>query len=399
MIKKIYLDNAATTRVHDDVIKEMGPYFSEIYGNASSLHSMGQKSRNAIENARVRIAKCIGCRPDEIIFTAGGTESDNIAILGTARRLKSKGNHILTSNIEHPAVLNTIRHLKKENFKITELPVSSKGLISIESVKKAIRKDTILISIMYANNEVGTIQPVEKIANVAEKRGIIFHTDAVQAFGKIRMNLANSNIHLLSASSHKIMGPKGIGLLFIRNKGKHPKLGKFIEPIIYGGGHEGGLRSSTENVPGIMGFAKAIEIAHNDLEIEWEREKKLRDNFIEWTLSNISNSFLNGAKNPRLANNINIGLKYVEGESLLLLLNEEGFEVSTGSACSSKSLEPSHVLLALGVKKEDIHGSLRITLGRDTTSDDLDELKTKLKTSVEKLRKLSPLTPSETTLR
>ena len=215
MVKKIYLDNAATTRVHDDVIKEMIPYFCEIYGNASSLHSMGQISRNAIENARVRIAKCIGCKPEEIIFTAGGTESDNIAILGTARRLKSKGNHILTSNIEHPAVRNTIRHLEKENFTITELPVSSKGLISIESVKKAIRIDTILISIMYANNEVGTIQPVETIANLAEESGIIFHTDAVQAFGKIRMNLANSNIHLLSASSHKIMGPKGIGLLYI----------------------------------------------------------------------------------------------------------------------------------------------------------------------------------------
>jgi len=393
MVKKIYLDNAATTRVHDDVVKEMIPYFSFFYGNASSLHSMGQKSRNAIENARVRIAKCIGSKPEEIIFTAGGTESDNIAILGTARRLKSKGNHILTSNIEHPAVRNTIRHLEKENFQITEIPVSANGLISLESVKKAIRKETILISIMYANNEVGTIQPVEKIANLAEEHGFIFHTDAVQAFGKIRMNLTNSNIHLLSASSHKIMGPKGIGLLYIRNKGKHPKLGNFIEPIMYGGGHEAGLRSSTENVPGIVGFAKAVEIAHNDLEKEWEREKKLRDNFIEWTLSNISNSFLNGAKNPRLANNINLGFKYIEGESLLLLLNEEGFEVSTGSACSSKSLEQSHVLLALGVNKEDIHGSLRITLGRDTTSDDLDELKTKLKTSVEKLRKLSPLTP------
>ena len=392
MVKKIYLDNAATTRVHDDVVKEMIPYFSKIYGNASSLHSMGQKSRNAIENARVRIAKCIVCKPEEIIFTAGGTESDNIAILGTARRLKSKGNHIITSNIEHPAVRNTIRHLEKENFKITELPVSSNGLISIDSVKKALCKETILISIMYANNEVGTIQPVEKIANLADELGIIFHTDAVQAFGKIRMNLANSNIHLLSASSHKIMGPKGIGLLFIRNKGKHTKLGNFIEPIMYGGGHEAGLRSSTENVPGIIGFAKAVEIAHNDLEKEWEREKKLRDNFIEWTLSNISNSFLNGAKNPRLANNIHLGFKYIEGESLLLLLNEEGFEVSTGSACSSKSLEPSHVLLALGINKEDIHGSLRITLGRDTTTDDLDELKTKLKNSVEKLRKLSPLT-------
>ena len=393
MDKKIYLDNAATTRVHDDVIKEMIPYFSEIYGNASSLHSMGQKSRNTIENARVRIAKCIGCKPEEIIFTAGGTESDNIAILGTARRLKSKGNHIITSNIEHPAVRNTIRHLEKEDFKITELPVSSQGLISIESVKEAIRKDTILISIMYANNEVGTIQPVEEIANIAEERGIIFHTDAVQAFGKIRMNLANSNIHLLSASSHKIMGPKGIGLLFIRNKGKHPKLGNFIEPIMFGGGHEAGLRSSTENIPGIIGFAKAIEIVHYDLEEEWERERKLRDNFIEWTISNISNSFLNGAQNPRLANNINLGFKYIEGESLLLLLNEENFEVSTGSACSSKSLEPSHVLLALGIDRENIRGSLRITLGRDTIPEDLDKLKPILKTAIEKLRRLSPLTP------
>ncbi|MHA1718679.1 MAG: cysteine desulfurase family protein [Promethearchaeota archaeon] len=393
MAKKIYLDNAATTRVHEDVIKEMIPYFSEIYGNASSLHTMGQISRKDIENARTRISKSIGCNPEEIIFTAGGTESDNIAILGTARKLKSKGNHIITSNIEHPAVRNTIRHLEKENFKITEIPVSSQGLISIESVKKAICKETILISIMYANNEIGTIQPVEELAKIADERDIIFHTDAVQAFGKIKINLASSRIHLLSASSHKIMGPKGIGLLFIRNKGKHPKIGRFIEPIIFGGGHEKGLRSSTENVPGIMGFAKAVEITYSDLETEWEREKRLRDDFIGWTLSNIPYSFLNGAQSPRLANNINIGFKYIEGESLLFLLNEEGFEVSTGSACSSKSLEPSHVLLALGMDKRDVRGSLRITLGRDTTSEDLDRLKPILKEAVEKLRKLSPLVP------
>ncbi|UYP45401.1 Cysteine desulfurase IscS 2 [Candidatus Lokiarchaeum ossiferum] len=393
MEDKIYLDNAATTRCHEDVLKEMIPYFTDIYGNASSLHTMGQEARKIIENARARIAKYLNANPNEIIFTGSGTESDNIAILGTARKLKSRGNHLITSNIEHPAVRNTFHHLQREGFEITEVPISPNGTVSVKDVEDAIRPETIFISIMYANNEIGSIQPIEEIAKLADDRDIIFHTDAVQALGKLRLDLKNSHIHLLSASAHKIMGPKGVGLLYFKNKCRHPKLGKFLEPITYGGGHEGGYRSATENVPGIVGFAKAIEIAYNDLEAEQTREKKIRDDFITWVLTNIPESYLNGSQENRLANNINLGFRYIEGESLLLYLNDEGFEVSTGSACSSHSLEPSHVLLALGLEKAEAHGSLRITLGRDVNQADMNNLKPVLKQVVENLRKLSPLAP------
>jgi cysteine desulfurase len=389
----VYLDNAASTRVHDEVLQAMLPYFSSTYGNASSLHTMGQEARKAIETARKRFAELIGATEKEIIFTGGGTESDNMAILGTVRRLKSKGNHVITSNIEHPAVRNTVRHLKSEGFEITEIPVRTNGIIAIEDIKAAIQPATILITIMWANNEIGTIQPVEELAALADEKGIIFHTDAVQALGKIPINMAKSKIHLLSASAHKIMGPKGIGLLYIRNGGKHPTHGKFIDPIIFGGGHEFGYRPSTENTAGIIGFTKALEITVQDMEAESQRERQMRDGFIDWALENIPDSTLHGDREKRLANNMNLGFKYIEGESMLLYLNQEGYEVSTGSACSSKSLEPSHVLLALGMKKEEAHGSLRITLGRDTKLEDLEGLKPVLKKIVEKLRKFSPLAP------
>lgn len=396
MKKIVYLDNAASTRVHEEVIQAMLPYFSTTFGNASSFHSMGQEARKSIETARKRFAELIGATEKEIIFTGGGTESDNMAILGVARKMKAKGNHIITSNIEHPAVRNTVRHLKTEGFEITEISVRSNGIIALDDIKQAIRPETILITVMWANNEIGTIQPVEEIAAIADEKGIIFHTDAVQALGKIAINLAISKIHLLSASAHKIMGPKGIGLLYFRNGGKHPKHGKFIEPIIYGGGHEFGYRPSTENVAGVVGFTKALEIAIKDIDVETKRLKLLRDDFIDWALKNIPDSSLHGDRENRLANNMNLGFKYIEGESMLLYLNQEGYEVSTGSACSSKSLEPSHVLLALGMKKEEAHGSLRITLGRDSTPEELEGLKPVLKSIVEKLRKFSPLSPENT---
>lgn len=389
--KLIYLDHSATTPLLPEVLKAMEPYFIEKYGNASSLHTMGQVARQAIEDSRKKIASFLGAKPEELIFTGGGTESDNIAILGTARKLKDRGKHLITTNIEHPAVKNTFKQLEKEGFDVTYVPVQKNGIVDVDDVMKAIHPDTILISIMYVNNEIGTIQPVEKIAELVEPRGIIVHTDAVQAFGKLRMNMAKSKIHLLSASAHKIYGPKGIGLLYIRGKGKLPNIGSYIEPIIYGGGHESGFRPSTENVPEIIGFSKAVEIADKTLEEDTNRITKLRDDFIQWVLKNIPESYLNGDPKERIYNNINLGFKYIEGESLILYLDLEGIQASTGSACSSKNLEPSHVLLALGLEKKDAHGSLRLTLGKSTNLEDLEYTKNKLKEVVEKLRKFSPL--------
>ena len=391
--KRIYLDHGATTPVHPDVLKAMEPIFHTNFGNPSSLHTKGREARKLIDKSRKKIADFLKIKPEEIIFTGGGTESDNLAILGTARKLKKHGNHLITSNIEHPAVLNTFKHLVNEGFDITIVPVDNQGIIHVEDIKKAIRTDTILISIMYVNNEIGTIQPVEKIAELAEEYGIIFHTDAVQALGKIRIDLSKSKIHLLSSSAHKLYGPKGIGLLYMRNRGNHPILGEYIEPTVFGGGHEFGYRPSTENVPSIIGFAKAVEIADADMEIEGARQKDLRDDFIKWVIDNIPDSTLNGDPTQRLYNNINLSFKNVEGESLLMYLDGEGIEVSTGSACSSKSGEPSHVLTAIGLKPTDsnVFGSLRITLGRSTSKDNLEYTKLKLKEIVLKLRKLSPL--------
>jgi cysteine desulfurase len=391
--KFYYLDHSATTPMHPEVIEAMTPYFSEKFGNASSIHSLGQISHKALSQARETVANFIGAKVDEIVFTGSGTESDNMAILGTARKLKKFGNHIITSNIEHPAVRNTIRTLKLEGYDITEVPVDDQGLLHAEDVENAIRDETILISVMYANNEIGTIQPIEELAEISERYQIILHTDAVQAFGKLPIYASAIKFHLLSASAHKIYGPKGVGLLYIRDAGQHPKFGKFLNPIIWGGGHEMGWRPATENIPGIVGFAKAVEIAERDLDTEQARQRALRDDFIQWVLENIPESAVNGSMEKRMDNNINLRFKYIEGESLLLRLDDAGIEVSTGSACSSHSSEPSHVLTALNLPPEEYAGSIRITLGRSSTFEELEFVKQILKEAVEDLRKMSPLAP------
>lgn len=382
-MKRIYLDHAATTPLAQEVFEAMKPYFSEKFGNASSLHSFGQEARAAIEASRKIAAKFLGARPNEIIFTSGGTESNNLAIKGVAFANKSKGNHIITSKIEHHAILEPCHWLEKHGFKVTYLNVDKYGLVNPADVEKAITKDTILVSIMHANNEIGTIEPIEEIGKICKKHGVYFHTDAVQSFGKIPIDVKKMNIDLLSASSHKLYGPKGVGLLYINQDVK-------IEPVQHGGGHESGLRSGTENVPGIVGFAKAIELAEKNMKKEAERQTKLRDKIINEILK-IPGSQLNGHPTQRLPNNVNVSIKGVEGEALLIRLNEKGIAVSTGSACSTKSLEPSHVLTAIGLTAEQAHGSLRITLGKDNTEQDIDYTIEQLKNIINSLRKISPL--------
>ncbi|MEM2784974.1 MAG: cysteine desulfurase family protein, partial [Candidatus Pacearchaeota archaeon] len=331
---------------------------------------------------RKKIANFINARPAEIIFTSGGTESNNLAIKGIAFANKEKGKHIITSKIEHHAVLEPCKWLEKQGFKVTYLPVNNEGIVNPEDVEKAITKETILVSIMHANNEIGTIQPIEEIGKICRKHKVYFHTDAVQSFGKLEIDVKKMNIDLLSASAHKIYGPKGVGLLYVNRDVK-------IEPIQHGGGHETGLRSGTENVAGIVGFAKAVELVQKLGKKEQEREKKLRDKIIDKLLE-IKGTKLNGSRTKRLFNNINVSFKGIEGEALLIRLDQEGFAVSTGSACSSKSLEPSHVLTALGLKPEEAHGSLRITIGRYTTEQDVDMLLKVLPKIVNSLRKISP---------
>lgn len=381
-MKRIYLDHAATTPVASEVIEAMKPYFSEKFGNASSLHSFGQEARDAVENSRKIAAKFLGARPTEIIFTSGGTESDNLALKGVAFANKSKGNHIITSKIEHPAIEAPCKWLEQQGFKVTILNVDKNGLVKPEDVEKAITKDTILVSIMHANNEIGTIEPIEEIGKICKKHKVYFHTDAVQSFGKIPIDIKKMNIDLLSASSHKIYGPKGVGLLYINQDVK-------IEPVQHGGGHEQGLRSGTENVPGIVGFAKAIELADKNMKKEAERQIKLRDKIINEILK-IPGAQLNGHPTQRLPNNINVSIKGVEGEALLIRLNEKGIAVSTGSACSTKSLAPSHVLTAIGLTAEQAQGSLRITLGKDNTEQEIDYTLEQLKFIINSLRKISP---------
>ncbi|MEM7817105.1 MAG: cysteine desulfurase family protein, partial [Candidatus Aenigmatarchaeota archaeon] len=350
-MKHIYLDHAATTPLANEIFEAMKPYFSEKFGNASSLHVYGQEARNAVEKARDDIAKFINAKPAEIVFTSGGTESNNLAIKGVAFANKQKGKHIITSKIEHPAVLEPCRWLEKQGWKVTYLPVNSDGIINPADVEKAMTKETVLVSIMHANNEIGTIQPIEEIGKICKKYDVYFHTDAVQSFGKLDINIKRMNLDILSASAHKIYGPKGVGILYVNRDVK-------IEPTQHGGGHEQGLRSGTENVPGIVGFAKAVELMQKLGKKEQERQKKLRDKIIKEILK-IQGSRLNGSQEKRLANNVNVSFHGIEGEALLLRLSEKGFAVSTGSACSSKSLEPSHVLTALGLKPEEAHGSLR----------------------------------------
>ena len=378
---RVYLDHAATTPVDEKVLEEMLPYFTKKYGNASSLHSFGREARDAIERSRERVAELIGAESEEIIFTAGGTESDNIAIKGIAFR-EGKG-HIITSQIEHPAVMATCQHLEKKGFDVTYLPVDKYGMVSPEDVENAIRDDTILITIMHANNEIGTVEPIEEIAKIARENEIVFHTDAVQSVGKIPVNVKRIGMDMLSISAHKIYGPKGVGALYI-------KKGTKIEAIIHGGGHEKGLRPSTENVPGIVGLGKACELAEKRMEEDMKRMQRLRDRLIKGVLE-IEESYLNGHPEKRLPNNAHFRFAAVEGESLILSLDDKGIAGSTGSACSSKKLKPSHVLMAIGLNEVQAHGSLRLTLGRENTEEEIDYVIEVLPPILEKLRAMSPL--------
>jgi len=379
-MKRIYLDYAATTPTDKAVVKAMLPFFTEKYGNPSSLHSFGQEAEQALEDSRNSIASFLKARPEEIIFTGSATESNNMALKGIAFANKNKGKHIITSEIEHDCILESSKWLEKQGFDITRIKPDKYGLISPEDVKKAIRKDTILVSIMHANNEIGTIQPIEEIARVCKENKIYFHTDAAQSFGKIPINM--ENIDLLTASSHKMYGPRGAALLYIKE-------GTNIEPLLHGGGHEYGLRSSTVNIPAIVGFAKAVKICYNEMEKESKRQIKLRDKLIK-EIAKIPNAYLNGHIKERLPNNINFRFDFVEGEAIIMKLDTYGIAASTGSACSSPKLEPSHVLLALGIRHEQAHGSLRISIGRYTKEEDIDYLLKILTKTIKELRDLSP---------
>ena len=388
---RIYLDNAATTAVSPEVLTAMLPYFTECYGNPSSIHSTGRDAHKAVDAARRQVAAAINADPSEIYFTAGGSESDNWAIKGTAFAKRDKGNHIITTAIEHHAVLHTCQWLEKQGFEVTYLPVDENGLVSVEDVEKAITDKTILISVMAANNEIGTIEPIAEIGALARSRGILFHTDAVQAVGAIPLDVKAMNIDMLSMSGHKFHGPKGIGALYIRK-------GVRLDTLIAGGAQERGKRAGTENLPGIVGIGKAIEIATRDMEANAARMTALRDKLIHGILENIPDVRLNGHPTRRLPNNVNVSVRYIEGEALLLRLDLAGIAGSSGSACTSGSLDPSHVLLAIGLPHEIAHGSLRLTLGTDTTEADIDEVLDKLPGIVKNLRDMSVLNEFTSTL-
>jgi cysteine desulfurase len=389
--KYVYLDYAATTPMDPRVIEVYKRSINDFYGNSSSLHSIGQKAAKNLVESREIIASLINAERNDIFFTSSGTEADNLAIMGVALKNKKYGNHIITSSIEHHAVLNPCEYLEKNGFEVTFLPVDKHGLIDTIELEAAITDKTILISIMFANNEIGTIEPIKDIGAIAKEHNILFHTDAVQAFGKIPINVNELNVDLLSASAHKIYGPKGVGMLYLRNKGKREGGGKFIQPLLYGGGHEDNMRPSTVNVPGISAFAKAVELAKEEMSAEINHLTNLRDFIIKSLNTKIDNCFLNGHPTKRLPNNVNVTIKFIEGESMVLDLDFEGIGVSTGSACSSKSLDPSHVLLAIGLDPQDAHGSLRVTLGRFTTEQEVDYFLKKLPPIIQRLRKMSPL--------
>jgi cysteine desulfurase len=382
--RSIYLDHAATTPVRKEVVDVMLPYFTEKYGNPSSIYSIGRASKKAIEEAREKVAKAIGAEPREIFFTGSGTEADNWAIKGVAYANRQKGRHIITTAIEHHAVLHTCQYLESDGFEVTYLPVDSDGLVTAEQVRAAIRPDTILITIMFANNEIGTIQPIAEIGAIAREKGIYFHTDAVQAMGNIRINVSEMNIDMLSMSSHKFYGPKGIGALYVR---KGVKLTSFM----HGGAQERGRRASTENVPAIVGLAKALEIATENMDQYNRKLIALRDRTIEEIQKKVPFVKLNGHREKRLPGNVNFSFEFIEGESLLLMLDMKGIAASSGSACTSGSLDPSHVLLAIGLPHEIAHGSLRITFGEENTDKDVDYLMEVLPEIVQRLREMSPL--------
>lgn len=383
MDKTYYFDNAATTKISKSVLDSMLPYLKEKYGNPSSIYSLGRESKDAIDTARDKVAKSLGCESKNIYFTSSGSESDNWAIKGVALANKDKGNHIITSSIEHHAVLHTCEYLEKQGFEVTYLPVKSNGVVDIKELKKAIRKDTILISIMYANNEIGTIQPIKEIGEIAKENGIYFHTDAVQAVGNIEIDLSNLNIDLLTLSGHKFNAPKGVGVLYIKD-------GVKIDNLIHGGGQERGKRASTENVANIVGLGTAIELATKDIKKKSEYLIQLREKCIKAILDNIPNTILNGDPVNRLPGNVNVCFKYIEGESILLMLDQLGICASSGSACTSGSLEPSHVLLAIGLPHEIAHGSLRLSFSKDNTQEEVDYFLEVLPGIIEKLRKMSP---------
>ena len=380
----MYLDNSATTQVSEEVFEEMKPYFREEFGNPSTLYGIGRESKKALNQARQRVADAINAKPEEIIFTGGGSESDNLAIKGIAFKLAKKGKHIITTDFEHPAVKETLYFLESLDFKVTYLPVYENGVIKIDDLKEAITDETILITIMHGNNEIGTVQPIEEIGKIAREKGIKFHTDAVQTFGKIPVDVEKLNVDLLSLSSHKINGPKGVGALYI-------KKGTRVTPLIHGGGQERGIRAGTENVPGIVGFGKACELAANQLDEHYEKLSSIRDELIDKVLGTIPEAYLNGDKEKRLPNLVNFRFKAIEGESLILLLDAKGYQASTGSACSSNKLEASPVLTALGLDPVDVHGSLRISLSPESEKFDVDEFVDILSEAVSRLRQMAPL--------
>ena len=384
MDKIIYLDNAATTKVDHEVLEAMLPYFEHVYGDASSIYRFAGQAKKAVDDACEVVADYLGAKPKEIYFTAGGSESDNWALKATAYAKKDKGRHIITSKIDHHAILHTCEYLEKQGFEVTYLDVDENGVVKLDELKKAIREDTILISIMFANNEIGTIEPIKEIGKIAHEKGIIFHTDAVQAYGHVPINVDELGIDILSASGHKINGPKGVGIMYLRDT---VKIGSFI----HGGAQERGRRAGTHNTPGIVGFAKATEVAVKKLEKRHEYESALRDYLIERIENEVPYAKLNGHRTDRLSNNVNFSFRFIEGESLLIMLDQKGICASSGSACTSGSLDPSHVLLAIGLPHEIAHGSLRLTLSDETTKEEIDYVVEQIKFVVDRLRSMSPL--------
>jgi cysteine desulfurase len=380
----IYLDHASTTPADPEVVAAMLPWYSEGFGNPSTVYSLGLKSAQAVQQARDSIAQSIGAEPDEIYFTSGGTESDNWALLGTVDAQGKKGRHLVTSTIEHHAVLETMEYLEKRGYEVTKVPVAGSGLVDPDDVRRALRPDTILVSIMHANNEVGTIQPIAEIGKITREAGVLFHTDAVQTAGKIPLDVNELGADMLSMSGHKFYGPKGVGLMYLRKRTR-------ISPLLHGGGQEKGRRAGTHNVPGIVGMAKALDLATGRMAEDAAREAELRERLWGGLQANIESIYLNGDPTHRLAGNLNVRLDGIEGESMILMLDMEGICVSSGSACTTGSLEPSHVLLALGIPQESAHGSLRVTLGRSTTDEHIDHFIRVFPPIVARLREMSPI--------
>ena len=384
MEKKIYLDNAATTKTKPEVVDAMLPYFSDLYGNPSSVYEFATQNKKALDEARLTIANAIGSESAEVYFTGGGTEADNWALIATAEAYEDKGKHIITSRIEHHAILHTCEYLQKRGYEISYIDVDENGILKLDQLEKAIRPTTVLISVMFANNEIGTIQPIKEIGAIAKKHKILFHTDAVQAFGQIGINVDDMGIDMLSASAHKLNGPKGIGFLYIRK-------GIKIRSFIHGGAQERGRRAGTENVPFVVGFGKAVDLAMNSMKERTKKEIELREYMIKRVLTEVPYTRLNGHRTNRLPNNINFSFQFIEGESLLIMLDMNNICASSGSACTSGSLDPSHVLLSIGLPHEIAHGSLRLTLSEENTFEELDYTVHKIKEIVDKLRKMSPL--------